>query len=777
MPNPSADYSKTQTDSLNYIDENEINLSELIGTLIDNKWLIIVITFIALSLGIIKTFIDTPVYAVDGLLQIKENSQSMAGLELFSDQANTKSSVLAEIELINSRLILGEAVNNLHLDIIAKPKYFPIIGEAIVRQFYRNNQDDVISNPLFWQSHYAWGGEAIKVDTFTVPPDLQDKEFILQAGEYGQFKLIHDGMVLLEGKVGKLASKQLGNNAQSVSIFVSLLKSRPDTHFTVMRRSENQAILELKSSLLIVEKSKGTGILQMVVEADKKDIAVSIWNEIANLYVQQNVDDKSAESQKTLEFLEKQLPILKKQMDAATTAMNDYRVRQGSVDLNLETQNILRGAVELRTQITLLQQKRDELRQKYTASHPIVVSMDKQIARLQEQIASLDKKIGMLPETQQIILRLSSDANVNAELYAALLNNAQTLRVAKAGTVGNVRIVDHAILPGAPIKPRKILIIVIALFSGLMLGIGVVFIRRLLNQGVEDPNLIEKLLNIPVYATIPHSRSQKLLNSKLKKIPSSNDNLPAMFLALENKEDIAIESLRSLRTTLHFAFIEARNNVIMISGPSPDVGKTFVSINLAAVMADAGKKILLIDGDMRRGTINKYLRVNREHGLSELILNTIEIDDAIHKIALTNFDFISTGSLPPNPSELLLHERFAIFIENISKRYDLVIIDSPPILAVTDAAIIGRLASAALLVVKAGAHPMRELEQCKKRLVQAGVNLKGIVFNDIPLSSSQRGYYGYGKYVHQYSNKDRINEKLTRLRTMRRVNTTATKDI
>ena len=742
MLTPPADYSKTQIDPLNDIDGDKINLSELIDALVDNKWLIIAITFITLSLGVIKTFLDTPVYAADGLLQIKESSGLMAGLEDLTGQTDTdtKSSVLTEteIELINSRSILGEAVNNLHLDIIAKPKYFPVIGEAIAGRFPKRHQNDVISSPSFGQSHYAWGGEAIQVDTFTVPPDLEGKEFILQAGKNGQFKLIYDGEILLEGKVGKLVSKQLGSNARSVAIFVSLLKSHPDTYFTVVRRPEIQAIRELRSNLLLVEKSKGTGMLQMVVEAHSQDLAVSIWNEIANIYVRKDVDRKSAESQKSLEFLENQLLILKEQMDVATTAMNDYRIRQGSVDLNLETQNILQGAVELKTQMTLLQQKRDELRQKYTKSHPTIVSIDKQIARLQEQASSQDKKIEILPETQQVLLRLSSDINVSAELYNNLLNSAQTLRVARAGAVGDVRIVDHAILPGAPIKPRKALIIVIALVLGLILGIAVVFIRRLLKHGIDDPDLIGKGLNMPVYATIPHSRRQKILNSKFKNIHLSNDNPPAIFLALVNKEDIAIESLRSLRNTLHFAFLlEARSNIIMIGGPSPGDGKTFVSINLAAVMADAGKKTLLIDGDLRRGAINKDLGVNREHGLSELILNTIKIDDAIHRIALANFDFISTGSFPPNPSELLLHENFAIFLENISKQYDLVIIDSSPISAVNDATIIARLASATLMVIKAGAHPMGELEQCKKRFIQAGANLKGIVFNDVPQLSSR----------------------------------------
>jgi tyrosine-protein kinase Etk/Wzc len=369
-----------------------------------------------------------------------------------------------------------------------------------------------------------------------------------------------------------------------------------------------------------------------------------------------------------------------------------------------------------------------------------------------------DKKIEVLPETQQDILKLTRDVQVATELYTVLLNKAQTLQVAKAGAVADARIIDYATLPIDPIKPKKALIMAFSLILGLILGVALTFIRRALNRGVEDPDLIEKELHIPVYASIPHSMEQEKLSKKLKSNYARKSNEP-LILAVQNKDDLAIESLRSLRTTLHFAFLEAQNNIIMITGPSPGVGKTFVSINLAAVLADAGKKILLIDGDMRKGFINKVLGVDRENGLSELISNTGSDgtsmrDKAIHRIPIANLDFIPTGSIPPNPSELLLHERFGHLLASISKNYDHVIIDSPPILAVTDAAIIGRLASATLMVVKAGQHPIRELEQSVKRLSQAGVNLKGVVFNDLPELSSRYGYgYGQNKYVYQYSYK------------------------
>lgn len=752
MLNSPVDHSKDPVQYITNQDDDSIDLGELLSILMDGKWLVILITFIVFMVGIAKAFLDTPIYKVDAMLQINEKSKTMTGLEPLTDILGSKIPVMAEIELIKSRMVLGETIKNLNLDIIARPKYFPFVGETIARMFQRRNQDNAVSSPLFGQSHYAWGGEAIQVSTLTVPDDLKDEEFILLAGQQGQFQIIYNDEPILEGAVGTLVSKQIESFQQPVTLFVTLLKARPGTQFTLMRQSGNNAIHQLRSGLTVSEKGKSTGILELTLESSSPDHAVRVLNEIANIYVQQNVENKSAESQKTLEFLEQQLPMLKEQMESATNVLNEYRNKKGSVDLDIETQNILHGMVEVKTQTTLLQQKRDELRQKYTESHPNVIAIDKQIARLQDQMRSHDKMVKSLPETQQVIVGLSGDVKVSSTLYTTLLNNAQTLRVAKAGTVGDVRVIDYAVLPDKAIKPNKILVIGVAFAFGLLLGVVAVFVRKSLLRGIEDPDLIEKQLHIPVYATITHSKDQELLNKELSKPYKSIRRNRPVLLTLRNKEDAAIESLRSLRTTIHFSLLEAQNNIIVISGPSPGVGKTFVASNLAAVMADAGKKILLIDADMRKGAINKMFGVNREGGLSEIISNTITVQDATRKIPLVDFDFIPTGTIPPNPSELLLHERFGQLLEGFAEQYDLVIIDSPPILAVTDAAIISRLAGAAFMVIKAGLHTRRELEQSIRRFSQSGVSIKGIVFNDMPQSSSRYGYgYHYGRYVYQYS--------------------------
>ncbi|MBS0425539.1 MAG: polysaccharide biosynthesis tyrosine autokinase [Proteobacteria bacterium] len=728
-------------------EEEESILVELLTVLAENKWIIILITLIILFIGIAKAFIDKPVYKADVLLQIDEKPRTVLGIEPLTDLVKSTMPVMAEIELIKSRMVLGEAIKNMDLAIVAKPKYFPLIGEAIARKLQQRSQNNTISNPILGQSHYAWGGEVIQVDTLTVPDNLRNKELILLAGEEGHFQIIYEDEIIIEGEVGKLANKQINRHQQPISIFVSLLKSRPGTQFIIKLLSENVALTQLEESLFVSEKGKQTGILELTLESSDPKQAAQILNEIANIYVRQNVEYKSAESQKALEFLDKQLPELKKQMEIAASNLNEYRNRKGSIDLDIETQNILKGSVEVKTQITLLQQRRDELRQRFTESHPSVIAVDRQISRLKEQSYAHDNMIKALPATKQVIVDLSGNLEVSTNLYNTLLNNAQTLKVIKAGTVGDVRIIDYAVLPDIPFKPKRILVIGFALIFGIFVGVAVVYLRKMLNRGIKDPDLIEKQLHIPVYATISYSKSQEVINKDIRKYNRPNNNVPAL-LAKINHEDNAIESLRSLRTTLHFSLLDAKNNIVLISGPSPNVGKTFIAMNLATVMADSGKKVLLIDADLRKGAINTLLGISRNKGLSEIVLNTITLKEVIHKIPLANIDFISTGALPPNPSELLLHERFGIFLETLTKSYDLVIIDSPPILAATDAAIIGQFASATFMVVKSGINTKRELEQSIKRFAQSGTNIKGIVFNGVPESSLRYGY------IYQYSYKN-----------------------
>ncbi|MCB1771754.1 MAG: polysaccharide biosynthesis tyrosine autokinase, partial [Candidatus Competibacteraceae bacterium] len=217
-------------------------------------------------------------------------------------------------------------------------------------------------------------------------------------------------------------------------------------------------------------------------------------------------------------------------------------------------------------------------------------------------------------------------------------------------------------------------------------------------------------------------------------------------------EDDAVESLRSLRTTLHFALMDADNGALLITGSSPGLGKSFISKNLAVVLAQSGKKVAIVDADLRKGLLHQGFGLSREQGVSEYVSGVARLEEILKATVLPNLMVITTGQRPPNPSELLMHLRFEELLQQLNKLFDIVIVDAPPVLAVTDAAIVGRMTGATLLVARAGSHPMRELEQTIKRLGQAGVPVKGFVFNDLDVNRL-RYRYGYKGYVYRYSYK------------------------
>ncbi len=283
-----------------------------------------------------------------------------------------------------------------------------------------------------------------------------------------------------------------------------------------------------------------------------------------------------------------------------------------------------------------------------------------------------------------------------------------------------------------------------ATLLGLILATAFVYVREALKRGVENPEDIERT-GTPVYAAIPFSDKQSAIEKRLANF-KRDKSTASYLLTVNDPADLATEAMRSLRTSLHFAMIEAKNNVLMITGPSPAVGKSFVTTNLAAVIAQSGKRVLLVDADMRKGYLHKVMRCDGNKGLSDILSGRITLFDAIQKTQLNNLHVITHGQLPPNPSELLMHENFSRFVKEVGTMYDLVIFDTPPILAVTDAALVGSQAGTTLMVTRYGMNGVKEIEAAKRRLEQNGLLVKGVIFNAVVRKASTYGEYGYYQY-------------------------------
>ena len=728
----------SKTPSVNQIaqQDDEIDLGRLFGQLLDGKWLIIGITAMAMAIGVAFALLATPVYQANALLQVEEKASGMPALGEMTDLFSQESNATAEIELIRSRMVLGAAIDERKRDIIVEPNYLPLLGRFMASR-YEGEQPAEAS--LF--ESYAWGGEQIKVSQLTVPDYLLNEPLTLRTTEQGFLLQDDDGTELLRGQAGKFAEQN------GISLLLTDLVARPGTEFMVMRASRLQAITDLSKNLSVSEKGKASGILSLsLTGTDQAEIAATL-NAVARQYLLQNIQRMSAEAEKSLNFLDDQQPKLKAKLDQAEEQLNRYRQQNKSVDLALEAESVLTQMVDLEKQLNELAFKESELSRLYTRAHPSYQALLEKKQALAKDKKQLADQVEHLPATQQEVLRLTRDVQVSQEIYIQLLNKVQELNIVKAGTVGNVRIIDDAVAEPEAVKPKKPLIVAIATLLGGMFSVGLVLVRGMLNRGVENPEDFEQA-GMSVYASVPLSEAhqKKTEQSKRKKTQGHGSQL----LAAYNPTDLAIESLRALRTSLHFAMLEASNNVIAIGGPSPEVGKSFISTNLAAICAQAGQKVLLIDADLRKGYLHNIFNVATEQGLSSLLSGKSSLQQVVNTTEVDNLHFIARGQVPPNPSELLMHSNFSKLVEEAGKQYDLVIIDTPPILAVTDPAIISAQAGTTLMVSRFAKNPLKEVEVAMRRYQQNNIVVKGIVFNAVERKASAYGYGNYGYYNYEY---------------------------
>lgn len=719
-PDPITSHTPDHRSPERFEGESEISIAEALFNLWGGRHLILGSLVVCLLTGIYYNWRKSPVYQVDALLQVEDKKAgkggaAMAALEGLFEQPTVAQ---AEIEIIKSNLVMGRTVEALSLDILANPIYNPVLGDALVR-----GRADAPS---------------LRIERFELPTFLRDISFRIIAQGQGGFRWEDArGTLLAVGHEGQEVTAAW--QGQTLRLKVRHLSGEPGQRFLLVRQPLLRAIQELRSDLRVAERGKQTNILGLSLEHRSPNRGAEILNEVIGQYVHQNIERKAEEASKTLAFLQEQMPQLRGKLEVAENQLNQFRMQSGSVDLPEEVKLLLKQSVDLEGQVLLLKQKKDELLRTYKEGADVVVTLNQQIAKLDRESRLIDDKVRVLPRTQQEFVRLAREVQVNTELYTALLNNSQQLQVAKAGEIGNARIVDHAIPSLQPIKPQKAVVLTMSAAVGLLVGIGLVLLRRTLHQGVEDPRIIEGRLGLSVVVTIPHSDQQGAIQKAMQR-----KDRGLHLLAQLHPEDLAIESLRSLRTSLHFTMMDASNRVIMVVGPSPSIGKSFVSSNFAVVLAQAGQRVLLVDGDLRRGRLHEYFDLgSREGGLSEVLVGDRPWREVVRTTPVTGLTIITTGAIPPNPSELLMSSRFAQFVQEVSQSYDLVLMDAPPVLAVTDASIIGSQVGTVLLLAKAKAHPLDELRTTLQRLESSGIRPKGCIFNDVTAINVGYGYYRY----------------------------------
>lgn len=724
--------------------EDTIDLRELFFSLIAQWKLILLCVLLAIVFALLYLRVTPDTYSVDALVQVESQkggaAAALLGQELSSimDGAGIGQQLAqAEIEILRSRLVVGTTIEKLNLDISIQPKNNSFFQKLIS-----------VSN---FETQYSSRGVSVENDTdkfdiqqFTVPNKYLNSALLLTLTDNKEIILtdLDKEEVVFKGKLNQNNILSTRDGLWKVTIFGNSLQDE----YVITKQALPTAVSDFLDNYSAAERGKQTGIIGLSYQGNDTLQITNILNVILQTYKQQNIERSSAEKEQTLKFLDKQLPELKKDLDQAERQFNVFRQRYNTVDVSKESELYLTQSITLETQKAELQQKQAELSAKYTPEHPAMQEINAQLGAINSKIGELNGTLKRLPDLQRQYLQLYRDVEVKQQLYTGLLNTYQTLNVAKAGEIGNVRIVDTAIEPVKPIKPKKLIILVLSIFVGGFIGVMLALLRKMLRTGIKDSTQIENEFDLPVYATVPRSPVQESRIKLLKKKKS----IP--ILAIKHGDDVAIESLRSMRTAIHFALANAKNNIISIAGPAPEVGKSFISVNLATILAQSNKRVLLIDADLRRGYLNKYFNAEIKPGLSEYLAGEVGLSEITHHSEVAGLDMITRGKSPANPSEALSTPQFIAFLEEIMPLYDHILIDTPPVLAVTDGVVIAQNAGVNLVIARHAKTHMKELELTLSRFEQAGIKVNGFILNDI---QSTAGYsYGYN-YAYGYkTNKD-----------------------
>ncbi|MDO4641780.1 MAG: polysaccharide biosynthesis tyrosine autokinase [Neisseria sp.] len=703
--------------------ESSIDLRQLMTILYRHKLPIGTAVAAGFIIGGLYSMSAEPVYRADALLAVEaQNNQILpqlnnANVPQRSGINGTGSD--AEIDLIKSRSVIGQTVDNLQLDLEIQPMYTPIIG-ATLAKFNSSGQPQ------------------LKIERMTVPEDFENKKFTLDVKSPSAYTLTTPDGDNLEGKVGKPLKIGTGE------LVVNQLVADAGQSFSITKLSRLRAINSVNDNLSANTQSEAGSLITLSYNgSDRKQIEM-VLNHIIDNYVSQNKNRDVQMATSGLAFISEELPRLKQSLQEAETKLNQYRTHTGSVDIPSEAQGALRSLTDIETQITTLRAEEAGMSELYTPEHPTYKSVRDRLKVLETAKERINRQISTLPQTEQEVIRLNRDVEINQATYVQLLNRQQELNILKASSQGNIRVIDSAAAEEKPFKPRRAMITLLSAVAAGLLASSLFVLRAIARPTIKVSDDI-RAMGYNLIATIPVSNTQLKADKRYTRLSTSKSKRPQYLLANIHTNDVAVETIRALRTNLHFATINNKSSMIMIAGTTPDVGKSFVSSNLAAVTAQAGSRVLLVDADLRRGMLHHSFGLSEENGLAEILDGSLSLDSCIKKTDVPGLDFISRGHSPQSPSEMLMSDKFKEFITMAKDKYDYVIIDTPPVLAVTDSSVIGRIADLNLLIARYRKTSHDELEDSMTRLNNAGIKVEGIIFNGVERTA--RNYYQYQAYT------------------------------
>ena len=760
--------------------EDEIDIKEIFYTILHYKKMIIFVVLLFTLGSVYYAYFKPNIYEATAIVEMGSGKGGSNGGDILTMAMNTGNvDVATEIRIIKSRYLVKEALE--HVDMIQQ---FSVKYQyKTIAVYYKDIPFEVGllmgTNILF---------TLYPVDDLKYRLVVEDaKTHTGRAWQYDKIHTYGEEVTTSHFQVN-IARKKGQKIAQSYQFYFK----------------DKDKIAKSVLSQLYVSQEMHSNILSLSFTDSVPQRAQDFVNALSQAYISQSVERKTREALQKLQFIDGQMKQITENLRNSAMKLEDFKKSSNTVSLSAKAENILTQIGNYETQlnqvsiqeemlnilytvvkkgksletlslagmeseqatlsklISELQEsilKRKLLREDYTNMHPTVRKLSKKITQIKKLLTSLitnlrtnikDKKrlieeslakkqilLNKLPADERMYGQLQRKFVVNEKIYSYLLEKRSETAMIKAATVSKNRIIDMALLPEYPVKPKRKLIVLVGLILGLIVGLALAFLRAFLDDTIKGEEDIQKKTTVPLLGMIPNVKG---LGDDIK--------------VFDSPKSAISEAFRNLRTNLQFMANDKRNNVIAVTSTVGSEGKTTLSVNLGAILSLSGKKTVILNLDMRKPTLHKKFNLPVGQGLSSLLAERTTLSEVIQQTKYENLDVITSGPVPPNPSELIQGVLMEKILEKLREVYDVIILDTPPVGLVTDARVLMDYADMSIYLFRANISKKEYLQNLKRITQHKELQNLGIVLNDVQSSKSGYGGYGYG-YGYGYYEEDK----------------------
>ncbi len=712
--------------------EDRVDINTYITIIMRRRWLILILFLATFVSTIYFTFRKPPVYEAKATIIIKQLPSSLPGMEFGYSKATE---ITNHTLILKSNSLMQKVASNFStadMESIGTDSKSKIVGKV------KNSttitpikNSDIIELKCKTEKPYTAALFANQIAETYIQFNIEDKRRevsgVRQFAE-SQMKIVESELKKAEEDIRKYQKthKVLGLQRETEE-FITQLAELQMLHekAKIERRGVEKNLSAVKSQLTDEQKEflkTSTDISLPLLEDLKKSLS-TLENNRASLAIQgySNSDPKMKE-------IDSKLGAIKNKMNETIVLLLKNR---GQIDALTQVQSLILESLHLQIESEVAKAKENSYR---------------------KILNSYDTKFRNIPDSQVELARLERQRKANEKVYMMLLEKSEEAKISEASEIGTVSMLDEAVIPQKQIWKRKILNVLLGFIMGLIISMGIAFVIEYFDTSIKGVEDAKNTLKMPILASIPSIRTDGRKGEV--------EDIETRLITHYKPRSPISESYRSLRTSLQFASVDNGIKTVVVTSPAPKEGKTLTASNLAITEAQAGKKTLLLDTDLRKPMIHHLFSLEKDEGISKVLTGELKLADAIKKTKIENLSVITSGPIPPNPSELLGSKKMKQVLEELKSKFDVIILDSPPMIAVTDPVVIGQEVDGVVFVIRSGKTTRDIAEKAKSNAEYVHIKLLGTVLNDIDVRHVYGSYkYYYYKYYDYYSEDGEKKEK------------------